>query len=167
MIQVRVVLFLLVASCASTGTGGRQEVALAPNAPEDRPVRFTGSDPGEALAKWRTLVAPHVEEAQSTYPAAKRRYLAGLPPRHTFFVTTLLRDKLGHFENVFVVVYRISGQEVTGRIANPVNVVRGYRNGQLLSFPEADVLDWMISNPDGSEEGNFVGKFLDTLPSKR
>jgi uncharacterized protein YegJ (DUF2314 family) len=164
MVQVRVVMFLLVASCA--GTGSHQEVALAPNASEDRPVRFTGSEPGEVLAKWRALVAPHVEQARSTYPEAKRRYLAGLPPRHTFFVTTLLRDGHGHFENVFVVVHRIAGQEVTGRIANPVNVVQGYRNGQLLSFAEADVIDWMISNPDGSEEGNFVGKFLDTLPRK-
>ena len=27
---------------------------------------------------------------------------------------------------------------------------------------ESDVLDWTISKPDGTEEGNFVGKFLDT-----
>ena len=25
-----------------------------------------------------------------------------------------------------------------------------------------EVLDWTISKPDGTEEGNFVGKFLDT-----
>jgi hypothetical protein len=27
---------------------------------------------------------------------------------------------------------------------------------------EAELLDWLITKPDGSEEGNVVGKFLDT-----
>jgi hypothetical protein len=30
------------------------------------------------------------------------------------------------------------------------------------AFAETEVMDWLISHPDGSEEGNFVGKFLDT-----
>jgi len=40
--------------------------------------------------------------------------------------------------------------------------VTGYKHGDTYSFPEADLLDWTISKPDGTEEGNFVGKFLDT-----
>jgi hypothetical protein len=152
----------MVASCASTGE--RQDVHLALNAPQDRPVRLTGAEPGEALTKWLRLVGPHVEKARATYPQAKRRYLTGLPPRQTFFVTTLLRDQQGHFENVFVVVDQIAGEDVTGRIATHIDLVRGYRNGQRMRFPEAEVIDWLISKPDVSEEGNFVGKFLDTLP---
>jgi hypothetical protein len=79
---------LAIAACASTGQ--RQDLHLAANAPKDRPVRIAGSDPEEALTKWRQLVAPHVEKARATYPEAKRHYLAGLPPRQTFFVTTLV-----------------------------------------------------------------------------
>ena len=119
------------------------------------------------MAKWRALVAPQVEQARSTYGQAKRRYLGGLPPRHTFFVTTLLRDRQGHFENVFILVDEIANQRVSGRIATDVNLVRGYHSGQTLVFPEAEVIDWLISKPDGSEEGNYVGKFLDTLPQKQ
>jgi len=165
MVTRGLVLLLFIASCASTGR--HQEVALAPNAPEDRPVHFTGSEANEALARWRALVAPYVEQARSTYPDAKRRYLAGLPPRHTFFVTTLLRDQQGHFENVFVLVDEMANQQVRGRITTDVNLVRGYHNGQPLAFPEGEVIDWLISKPDGSEEGNYVGKFLDTLPQKQ
>jgi uncharacterized protein YegJ (DUF2314 family) len=156
----RLFLLLLLASCASTGQP--QEVHLAPNAPADRPVSIRGDDPDEALAKWRALVAPHSQKAKATYPQAKSRYLAGLPPRETFFVTTVLRDRQGRFEYVFIVVQRIAEENVTGRIATQVNLVRGYRGGDTVSFPEADVVDWMISKPDGSEEGNLVGKFLDT-----
>ncbi len=123
---------------------------------------MSGDDPDVALAKWRALVAPHVQKAKAKYPEAKRRYLAGLPPEQTFFVTTLLRDRQGHFEYVFVVVQRIAEQGVTGQISTPVDLVQGYRAGDTVSFPEAEVVDWMISKPDGSEEGNLVGKFLDT-----
>ena len=164
MVHLRLLAFVLVASCASTGH--HQEIALAPNAPQDRPIDIDGTDPGDAQAKWNALVAPYVEQGRATYPEAKRRYLAGLPPGHTFFVTTILRDHEDHFENVFVVVDKVAGQKVTGRIATQVNLVRGYRDGQLLVFPESDLIDWLISKPDGSEEGNYVGKFLDTLPRK-
>lgn len=33
----------------------------------------------------------------------------------------------------------------------------------MIDFKEKDIIDWLISKPDRSEEGNFVGKFLDTL----
>lgn len=49
-----------------------------------------------------------------------------------------------------------------GIIANQIVVVNGYSRGQKYSVKEPDILDWLISKPDGSEEGNFVGKFLDT-----
>ena len=38
----------------------------------------------------------------------------------------------------------------------------GYRGGDAYSFPETDLIDWTISKPDGTEEGNFVGNFLDS-----
>jgi hypothetical protein len=62
-------------------------------------------------------------------------------------------------------VDRIDSGVVTGRISSDILAVDGYRRGATLTFREAEVIDWLISRPDGSEEGNFVGKFLDTLPS--
>ena len=41
-------------------------------------------------------------------------------------------------------------------------VVSGYAYKQPYSFPESELVDWLIAKPDGSEEGNVVGKFLDT-----
>jgi hypothetical protein len=43
-----------------------------------------------------------------------------------------------------------------------VNIVRGYSYRQPYAFPVADLVDWMVARPDGSEEGNEVGKFMDT-----
>ena len=98
------------------------------------------------------------------YPEAKGRYLKNLPPGESFYVATVLFDRRRRFEQVFVLVDRIDDGMITGRIANEIEMVAGYKRGNVHRFPERDVVDWMITKPDGSEEGNFVGKFLESLP---
>ncbi len=56
----------------------------------------------------------------------------------------------------------IRDRTITGLIASHLGVVKGYRFNESYSFDENDLLDWMVAKPDGSEEGNVVGKFLDT-----
>lgn len=114
------------------------------------------------LAAMDRAQAPFVAQARATYPAARERFLAGLPPRHTFFVVTRLRDARGRQEQVFVAADSIRDGRIAGRIWSRVGIVEGYRLGQPIDVPEAELLDWMIARPDGSEEGNVVGKFLDT-----
>jgi hypothetical protein len=41
-------------------------------------------------------------------------------------------------------------------------LIRAHKLGDTYSFREQDLIDWMVARPDGSEEGNVVGKFLDT-----
>jgi hypothetical protein len=106
-------------------------------------------------------IAPYVADAKSTYPAAKAKFLAGLPQGQYFFVTTRLHDQSGTFEQVFIAVKSIQDGVISGRIASDINLVSGYKNGDPYVFPEAELLDWLITHPDGSEEGNVVGKFLD------
>jgi hypothetical protein len=128
---------------------------LATNAPRDKPAETDA-------AAYQHAIAPYVTKARATYPGAKKRYLDGLPPRHTFFITTLLHDKSGKWESVFIAVESIKDGTITGTIANDLLAVKEFKPGQKYTFPEKDLLDWTISKPDGSEEGNFVGKFLDT-----
>lgn len=45
--------------------------------------------------------------------------------------------------------------------------VTGYKRGDPHDLPEAEIVDWLISRPDGSEEGNVVGKFLDEWQKTR
>ena len=105
---------------------------------------------------------PYVAQARATYPQAKARFLKGLPANESFFLTTRLRDTTGLREQVFIVVDSIKGSTVYGRIWSQVMLVRTYHLREPYSFPESELLDWLITKPDGTEEGNFVGKFLDT-----
>jgi hypothetical protein len=140
------------------GSGTPPPTQLAPTAPRDKPYAI------QSQSSYADAIAPYVAEARKTYPEAKRRFLKGLPPGHTFFVTTRLRDSQSRWEQVFVRVQSIQGDVVKGVIASQISVVKGYELGQAYSFKEAELVDWSIANPDGSEEGNFVGKFTDTLP---
>ena len=129
-----------------------------PTPPPDQPVLISEKD---SLAELSSLMAPFIEEARTTYPDAKRRFLEGLPPNHVFYVTTRLSDDDGRVEQVFIQVTSIDNGIVTGVIANDLAVVSGFELWQEYSFSETELVDWTILRPDGTEEGNFVGKFLD------
>ncbi len=47
-------------------------------------------------------------------------------------------------------------------IQSSLDIVENYKTGQRITFPETDIDNWVIVRPDGTEEGNYVGKFLDT-----
>ena len=48
---------------------------------------------------------------------------------------------------------------VSGIISNVIRTVSGFQNGQRYEFSESEIYDWLITKPDGSEEGNYVGKY--------
>jgi uncharacterized protein YegJ (DUF2314 family) len=110
---------------------------------------------------------PCTEKARATYPDAKRRYLAGLPAKYVFYVTVRLSEPPNLTEQTFVRVERITEGTIVGRIENQIVVLHGYKNGDSVTVPEAELLDWMISRPDGTEEGNLRGKFVDAIGAGR
>jgi len=134
-------------------------IVAAQRAP-DKPVLSGGKKANDALMK---AEAPYIAKGRATYPAAKKRFLAGLPPKYRFEVRKRLTDPGGvRLEEVFIEVDAIKDGTVLGRIGSELGVVRSFHQGQRISFPESDVLDWTIVHPDGREEGNYVGKFIDT-----
>ena len=135
-----------------------REINVAPNAPVDKPKNITKGE----KELFEEAIKPYIEKAQKTYPPAKERYLKGLPPKEGFFVTTRLHDDKGKFEQVFIAVKEIKEGKIKGLIWSSIEIVSGYKMGDVYIFPEAELLDWTITKPDGTEEGNFVGKFLDT-----
>jgi uncharacterized protein YegJ (DUF2314 family) len=156
--KVRNLLFCasLIFTCWSVGFA--QQSGKASQPPEDKPV----SVQAEQLRKFEEAIKPHVEQAKKTYPEAKKRFLAGLPPKEKFYVTVKLRDESGRFEQSFIAVEEIKDGTITGTIANEITHITKYKFGDEYTFPESELLDWTITKADGTEEGNFVGKFLDT-----
>ena len=155
----RLSLSLTLSLLAPIAAGAQRPVEVAPNAPADVPVGVAAECQRDAM---NLAMAPYVARARATYPAARARFLAGLPRGHTFFVTTRLSDAAGHSEQVFIAVDSIADGRIAGRIWNHVMLVAGYRIGQRYALAEPDLVDWLIARPDGSEEGNVVGNFMDT-----
>lgn len=149
---------LLIGLLVAAGAHAQLVAQLAPNAPADQPQALKQQD----VEAFETAIAPYVAEARKTYPEAKQRFLEKLPTGHIFYVTVRLHDSEGHFEQAFIRVQDVKEQKVTGVIANDIYLVDGYEAGQVHTFDESELIDWLISKPDGSEEGNLVGKFLDT-----
>jgi Tfp pilus assembly protein PilF len=155
---------LLVISLAACAPQLRQPaVHRPPTAPLDQPVGISSPIAAAYLAM---LLELPTAQARATYPDARRRFLAGLPQGHRLLVTTSLREAAGEEERVFVAVDRIEGGRITGRLANEILLLRSFHRGQTYTFPEDALVDWTIVRPDGTEEGNFVGKFLDAYQQR-
>jgi len=136
------------------------DAPLSKNAPTDQPVNFKDS---VQIANFTKLIKPYTEKALKTLPGAKKKFLKGLPSGEAFFLTTRIYDNKNHFEQIFVRVINWNDELVQGSIANEISLVEGYEFGQIIKFPESDIIDWLITKPNGGEEGNFVGKYLDSL----
>jgi uncharacterized protein YegJ (DUF2314 family) len=106
-------------------------------------------------------MAPSVAQARKTWPQVKQRALSGQLTGQALFVTVRLFEG-ALFEQCFVRVKKIDGDTIIGVIANKLSVLKQKQPGERVSFRESELLDWMISKPDGTEEGNVVGKFLST-----
>jgi uncharacterized protein YegJ (DUF2314 family) len=136
---------------------GLYTVAAQNAPPKDKPVSAVDAQ----VKKFEDAIAPYVKQARDTLPDAKKKYLAGLPKGQVFFVTIrLYEDK--KFEQAFLAVMSWKDKTIEGVLASNLDVVQNHKRGDKLTCQESDVFDWTISKPDGTEEGNFVGKFLDT-----
>ena len=135
------------------------EPVLSQDAPPDKPALAATADEVDRMHK---AMEPYVQEARKTYPDAKARFLKGLPAGESFFITTRLHDEEGRTEQVFIAVTSIENGTVRGIIYSPIQAVAGFSSRQSYTFPETELVDWLITKPDGSEEGNVVGKFMDT-----
>lgn len=138
------------------GIGVANHSQAQKNAPLDKPVKATA----EQLKQYDKAIAPYVAKARATYPAAKSRFLAGLPANYSFSVRVQLRDPDGLREDSFINVKNIAGTKLTG-ILGSVDLLKTYKAGQTVMVDESQIDNWVIVRPDGSEEGNYVGKFLD------
>ena len=150
---MRIITSFLLFSVATVSAQTREY----PKTPKDKPVHTEGA---QQMTDVERAMQPYVAKARKTYPVAKKRFLAGLPPKYLFSLTTKLWDR-SHtkFEVVFVVADQIKNGTVTGHLATHTKQRVGYNFGDKISFPESEVMDWTIVRPDGTEEGNIVGKF--------
>lgn len=146
----------LIVVAAAVGTFGFQSSVDVVTPPE-KPVQFDNP------AKLDSLMAPYVQMARRSYRDAKARFQKGLPSGERFFITTRIFDPQGNFQQVFVEVTNISNGKVAGRIVTGTQKTSGHTPADVFICNEKDILDWSIAKPDGSQEGNVVGKFLDVV----
>ncbi|MBB5211958.1 DUF2314 domain-containing protein [Microbulbifer hydrolyticus] len=106
----------------------------------------------------RRILDKHEEKSRSELP-----YFNGeLENREgrTFYVVTRLHQ--GEFyEQVYVKVSNIKDGAYKGTIASEPMGRVDFNSGDVIEVVNNKVVDWLIVNPDGTEEGNLQGKTLD------
>ena len=151
--QVAATLSALVGCVVLTGS------SLTGQAPPDRPLDLDSA----AVLCVRRATAALTDRAQATLPGVVRRFQSGLPGDQEFSVTIRLYDNRGREEQVFVVIHEMRGDTLVGVLASDIRLVHGFAAGMGVLVLPAAVLDWTILHADGTEEGNLIGKWVDSI----
>ena len=143
------VFFLLVALCVCC------------HAVEDQ---FAGMTP-----ELQKFINPYIEKSKASFPAVKQKYIAGdyVREKRSLYVQIDVKDKNGTKEMAFIRVIWCAGTKFQGVLANTMYYVKEYKNGDTLSFGENQVLNWVVADAEGKEEGNYVGKAIDAYLSQK
>jgi len=155
MVKLRSLILGLTFACAPVPS---QAFQLRSGPVPDRVLRL-----GDAVY-FDSVTSPYLEMARVSYPEARQRFLTGLPPGYDFQIVTRVFDSTGQeFEQIFVLVSEIADGRIRGKVNSEVRSIPGYAMGDPIEVDEDVVYDWCIRDPDGNEEGNLLGKFLDVF----
>ena len=78
------VVFVITLSTFGFSQRPSPEIYVAPNAPKDQTIEIRSDE----TAKLNEAIKPYIELAKKSFPKAKERFLRGLPPKQSFFITT-------------------------------------------------------------------------------
>ncbi len=96
-----------------------------------------------------------LERAVAEWPGIRTCFIGGLAPGHTLFVKRGFPVDGEGREFMWVAVVALQNGEVQGALANDSAYVSDMRAGKRVSFPDAEVFDWMISDGRGGREGGY------------
>lgn len=113
------------------------------------------------------VIVPYIEKAKATFPEVKKKYIAGdyVRENRELNVQIDLASKDGTKEVAFVRVVQCQGNRFQGVLANKIEVVKEYKTGDTISFTQDRVMNWVVVDSLGNEEGNFVGKAIEAFDS--
>ena len=115
-----------------------------------------------ALARNETALADPVREALRTLPQAKKKFLAGLPSGDQFLLSVRVIATDTSFRQVSARVLGWHGTTVQALLLPDATNAASPAEPVPVSFPETAVVDWTLLRASGREEGNYVGRYIDT-----
>ncbi len=113
------------------------------------------------LAKLDSAMWPQIEEAKVTLKEVHKRWNKSLPKGDQLFVTVRLYNEKGEFEHVLGRVDKWVPNRLFVTIASIMTTSNKFKPGMSMAFEQTIVVDWKIVHADGSEEGNYVKRFLE------
>ncbi len=131
------------------------------SAPKAAPVEARAEEP----VRYQPAIAPFISASVATYPDARKRFEDGLPRKTYLFVTVRLGGGGGPPGMAKIRVSSIDDGKglIYGRALEDVKGRFGIRQDDDVTVHEADLIDWKITHPDGSAEGDAVGKYIASL----
>lgn len=100
------------------------------------------------------------DRARNELPRLAKLFRKGLGAERTLLVKLPFSGESNDTEYMWVEVTEWKGEEITGILQNDPYYVKDLHAGDRVTGKEADVFDYLLNSPNGSE-GNETGKILE------
>ncbi|WP_426059415.1 hypothetical protein [Hymenobacter sp. B1770] len=137
-------------------------VAAQDSAPVVLTVTLAPAGVQPALVRDEAAFADPIREAQRTLPQAKKRFQAGLPHGDQFLLAVRVMATDTSFRQASARVLGWHGNKVQALLLPEAANSASPTEPVPVSFPETAVVDWTLRRASGREEGNYVGRYIDT-----
>lgn len=136
-----------IALALSASLGVAQAKSISQKAEADQTIVMSDSDPAMQKA---------FDQARKTLPEFLQKAAKPAPGTDTYMLKVGLTDGR-NTEYFWVGDFERQGEQYQATLANTPNTVRGYRNGQRISFQPGQIVDWMFLEPGKKRmHGNFT-----------
>lgn len=133
--------------------------------PKDNSLKISDGNRDE----FTQILAPYEEMAKRTFSDVKKKFIAGVYQKEyrILQVQITFTGKDGRKEMPFVKVFSCKGDLFKGIINNDMNLIQEFAYGDIVSFMQHEIVNWVVQDAKGHEEGNFVGKAIDAYHYKK
>ena len=112
--------------------------------------------------KFEAMIAPCIAMTKKALPDVKKNYVGRQLQGDALYVTVRLYDPNGKKEALHLQVATWEGAAIRGKINETPRALKTYHRGQTIEVKETDVLDWTFLKPDGTEDGNLIGRQIES-----
>ena len=124
-----------------------------------------GSENTAIKVRFNPSIRKASEKAKAMMPVLHTRFRNGLSSGEAILLKAPFERSDGEFEWMWVEVTEWERRgEIRGVLKNNASNVEGLRAGMTVTFPEADVFDFIMRRADGTIEGNQTGKLISKRP---
>ncbi|MDI9310122.1 MAG: DUF2314 domain-containing protein [Limnohabitans sp.] len=130
-------------------------------------TKLFGFNDNIQFVKHNELIKKESQKAKDKLPELYKKFKQGLPTNSSLHMKFQFTDDQGNSEYMWVEIIKWEKLDaITGILNNTPYVLKNVKAGQKITKKSNEMFDYILYNPDGTQEGNETEKLLEKYKIK-